>query len=142
MLAAMDDWHRKLVGELVKDSPTASPDGGAALEIAFGQARSALAYALELARAHRIPATGYVAGDSIWMQLADRRARFTLNRREGTVLVQLHDEDETRAGANADLGKMARDAIDAMVAAWKALPASERHPSAPPRETDDEPTKG
>jgi len=62
----MDDWHRKLVKELGKETVAGFvPDSAAALEIAFGKARSALAYALELARAHRIPATGNVAASTI-----------------------------------------------------------------------------
>jgi hypothetical protein len=143
MLLGMDDWHHRLVGELVKDSPAGmAPDAATALEVAFGHARSALTYALELARAHRIPATGYVAGDSIWMQLADQRIRFTLNRREGHVLVLRPGEDEAAVARDADLGKLARDAIDGLVAAWRALPADARRPSGPPREEDDEPTKG
>src|SRR6516164_4738736 len=94
----MDDWHRRLARELVAETPAGSvPDTAAALEIAFGEARSAVTYALELARAHRIPASGNVAGDDIWLQLGDARVRFTLNRREGHVAVSRPDRDEVRA---------------------------------------------
>jgi hypothetical protein len=140
----MDDWHRNLVKELVKETPAGYlPDSAASLEIGFGQARSALTYALELARAHRIAATGSVTGDEVWMQLGEGRVRFTLNRREGCVVVVRpgHDELQVRPGG-PDLGAMAREAIDALVAAWRSGPARLRTPSAPPPEFEDEPTKG
>ena len=110
MLARMDDWHRKLAKELVQGTPTGTlPDAAvaaaAALEIAFGHARSALTYVLELARAHRIPATGCVTGDDLWLQLGEGRVRFTLNRREGHVAVLRPGHDEARFGlGDADLG--------------------------------------
>jgi hypothetical protein len=130
-------------------------DGPTWLEIGLGRARSAVAYVLELARAHRIPATGSVAGDDVWMQLADARVRFTLNRREGHVVIkhsrrsELHvswDDGKRalvdRAGATADLGAIARDAIDALVAEWRASANRER-PSRPAfADLDDVPTKG
>jgi hypothetical protein len=142
----MDDWHRKLVQELVGGTPAGFvPDAAAALEIAFGKARSAVTYTLELARAHRIPAAGNVTGDDIWLQLASGRVRFTLNRREAYVVVQRQGQDELRVRADAgapDLGAIAREAIDALVTSWRQLPASDRRPSAPPPEFEDEPTKG
>ncbi len=143
----MDDWHRKLARELVSETAAGFvPDAAAALEIAFGQARSAITYALELARAHHIPAAGNVAGDGIWLQLGDGRVRFVLNRREGNVTLLRPGQDETRIplaeAAKADLGKMAREAIDALVAAWRALPAEAKRPSAPPPDFEEEPTKG
>jgi hypothetical protein len=142
----MDDWHHKLVKELVQETPAGFVPGAAAsLEIAFGKARSALTYVLELARAHRIPATGSVTGDDVWFQLGEGRVRFTLNRREGHVVVVRPGHDEARVPGNVgdgqDLGAMARDAIDALVAAWRAGPAEARRPSAPPPEFEDEPTK-
>jgi hypothetical protein len=142
----MDDWHRKLVQELVGGTPAGFvPDAAAALEIAFGKARSEVTYVLEVARAHRIPATGNVVGDDVWLQLGDGRVRFTLNRREGHVVVARPGHDEGRVRADipqVDLGVLAREAIDALVASWRQLPASDRRPSAPPPEFDDEPTKG
>lgn len=139
----MDDWHRKLVTDLTQETAAGFvPDAAAALEIAFGQARTALTYTLELARAHRIPAAGNVAGDSIWLQLGEGRIRFTMNRRAGDVIVLRPGQDETKVtAAGEDLGAMARSAIDALVAAFKALPASSKRPSAPPSDFDEEPTK-
>ncbi len=144
----MDDWHRRLVKDLVSETPAGFvPDAAASLEIAFGQARSAVTYALELARAHRIPVTGSVAGDDVWMQLGEGRIRFTLNRREGHVTVARPGQDEVRVRTDAaatgaqDLGAMAREAIDALVAVWRGKPVAERRPSAPPPDFDDEPTK-
>jgi hypothetical protein len=144
---SMDDWHRRLVKELTQETVAGFlPDSAAGLEIAFGQARSALAYALELARAHRIPAAGNVAGDSIWLQLGDGRIRFTLNRRAGEVVVIRPGQDEAHFAPGAadtpQLGALARDAIDTLVAAWRALPAAAKLPSAPPSDFEDEPTKG
>jgi hypothetical protein len=143
----MEDWHRKLARELVSETPAGFVPGEAAsVEIAFGEARSAITYALELARAHRIPAAGNVAGDGIWLQLGDGRVRFVLNRREGNVTVVRPGHDESRItlaeALKADLGKMAREAIDALVAAWRALPVEAKRPSAPPPDFEDEPTKG
>jgi hypothetical protein len=140
----MDDWHRKLAGELAQETPQGFvPEPAAALEIAFGQARSAITYALELARAHRLPVAGNVSGDSVWIQLGDGRVRFTLNRRAGEVSITRPGADETfvKAGGE-DLGGVARTAIDGLVAAWRALPAGVKRPSAPPSDFDDEPTRG
>jgi hypothetical protein len=144
MLGRMDDWHRKLVKELVKETPAGVlPDSAASLEIGFGQARSALTYMLELARAHRIPATGSVTGDDLWIQLGEGRLRFTLNRREGIVVVVRPGQADVQVRpGGADLGATAREAIDALVAAWRAGPPQHRTPSAPPPEFEDEPTKG
>src|SRR5579871_3679814 len=143
----MDDWHQKLVRDLVAETPAGFvPDAAAALEVAFGQARSAIAYALELARAHRIPAAGNIGGDDVWLRLGDGRVRFVLNRREGQVLVTRPGQDEARFAAGAidaaQLGALAQGAIDALVAGWRALPAHEKKTSAPPAEFEDEPTKG
>jgi len=141
----MDEWHRKLVKDLTQETAAGfAPDAAVSLEIAFGQARSALTYALELARAHRIPVAGNVTGDSIWLQLGDGRVRFTMNRRAGEVGVLRPGQDETTVkagGEGEDLGAMARSAIDGMVAAFKALPAASKRPSMPPADFEDEPTK-
>ena len=143
----MEDWHRKLARELVSETAAGFvPDAAASLEIAFGQARSAITYALELARAHHIPAAGNVAGDGIWLQLGEGRVRFVLNRRDGYVTVVSPGRDEARLplaeAAKADLGKMAREAIDALVAAWRALPIEAKRQSTPPPDFEEEPTKG
>jgi hypothetical protein len=143
MLVGMDEWHRKLVKDLTQETAAGfAPDAAASLEIAFGHARSALTYALELARAHRIPVAGNVTGDSIWLQLGDGRIRFTMNRRAGEVVVLRPGQDETTVKAGGeDLGVMARTAIDALVTAFKALPQSSKRPSMPPADFEEEPTK-
>ena len=72
--------------------------------------------------------------------------RFLLNRRDGNVTVLRPGNDETRIvladAAKADLGKMAREAIDALVAAWRALPIESKRQSVPPPDFEEEPTKG
>jgi hypothetical protein len=141
-------WHQRLVRELVAETPAGRvPDAAAALEVAFGEARSAVAYALEVARAHRIAATGNVNGDDVWLALGEGRVRFTLNRREGHVVVSRPYAAEvarvpSEGMSEAQLGAVAREAIDELIARWRALPASARPPSAPPADFEDEPTKG
>jgi hypothetical protein len=140
----MDDWHHRLVKELVQETPAGfKPDAAASLEIAFGQARSAITYVLELCRAHRIPAVGNVSGDDVWFELGGQRVRFTLNRREGHVVAGKPGEDARPVGAAeaGGLGALAREAIDGIVAAWRARPAHEKRPSAPPPDFEEEPTK-
>lgn len=156
----MDDWHRKLVGELA-GGHGGGLDSAVELEIALGQARAAVAYALELARAHRVVTAGHAMGDDVWLQLGDGRVRFTLNRRAGHLVfarvgaaaatpheLRLRWDGSRRAivdddGEAVDVGATAREAIDALVAAWRALPPRDRPPSAPPPDYDDEqPTKG
>jgi hypothetical protein len=156
-MAETNAWHQNLVRELVAETPAGRvPDAAAALEVAFGEARSAVAYALEVARAHRIAVAGSVNGDDVWLALGEGRVRFTLNRRDGHVIVNRPDVAEVRvpsdgdvggaAGADgksvAQLGAMAREAIDALIARWRALPPHAKRPSAPPADFEDEPTKG
>jgi hypothetical protein len=176
----MDDWHRRLASDIVAETPAGKlGDGEATLEIAFGDARSALTYALELARAHRLPAAGSVVGDHMWMRLGDGKLRLTLNRRAATIEADVSIGPEPAAkdgktgkdaaashaspasrvtvvrwsdgqralcddqGAQADLGVVARAAIDALVAEWKAKPAGEKRlSSAPPPDLEDTPTRG
>ena len=157
----IDQWHRKLALDLGAAAPSATAlDGAALLEIAFGRARSVIAYALELALAHRLPATGSVAGDDVWLRLGDARARFTMNRREGLVLVSRWQVDDVRArwdearhaiveiradGASdaiVDLEAMAQSSIDRIVAEWRARPPAARTLSVKPPNFEDEPTKG
>jgi hypothetical protein len=158
MHVILDDWYQKLARDLVRRTPTASRDQhSTALEVAFGRARAATAYVLELARAHRMPATGGVVGDDIWVQLGDDRARFTLNRRAGHVAVRTgHDErcllwDDARCvlvdtrGTPSDLEQIARTTLEAMVDEWLESPSAERLSTIPPQpehEREDEPTKG
>jgi hypothetical protein len=152
---AADEWHEKLAREVAAAaSPHETiPVDAAALEIEFGRARSAVTYALELARAHRVPVAGNVAGDDVWMKIGDARARFLLNRRENYVAIAITPQDEVRAqwdaerralvdanGKVVDLGAAAREAIDGLVAEWRKMPSRPRVPVAPYRE--DEPTKG
>jgi hypothetical protein len=159
----MDDWHewhRKLALELGAETPAGAVlDGAAHLEIAFGKARSVVTYALELALAHRVPATGCVTGDDIWLRLGEGRARFTLNRREGFVAVSESKTGDARvrwddarslmvqigaadAGDVVDLDALARGAVDSIVADWRASVGTTGRLSAPPPDFDDEPTKG
>ena len=156
----MTDWHRKLALDLGTTTPKASLEGPTVLEIAFGRARSIFAYALELAVAHRLPATGSVAGDGVWFRLGDARARFTMNRREGHVVVSRGQGEELRAGWDAsrgaivelgadgatgpmvDLEAMAQSAVDGIVAEWRARPPSTKLLSTRARNREDEPTKG
>jgi hypothetical protein len=166
-----DQWHRKLALDLGTagtpapapertDDPAAGLDGTTLLEIAFGRARSVFAYALELALAHRLPATGSVAGDDVWLRLGNARARFTMNRREGLVVVSSSQAGEVRARwddarraivdldaegapkATVDLEAMARSAVDGIVAEWRAHPSAAMRLSVHPRDHEDEPTKG
>lgn len=146
-MAETNAWHQNLVRELVAETPAGRvPDAAASLEVAFGEARSAVAYALEVARAHRIAATGSVNGDDVWLALGEGRVRFTLNRRDGHVVVSRPDTADVRVPSEgkseAQLGAMAREAIDALIARWRALPPHAKRPSAPPAEFEDEPTKG
>jgi hypothetical protein len=158
----MDDWHSKLARDLMAETPagTKLADSAASMEVAFGRARSAITYALELARAHRLPATGRVVGDDVWLQFGDGQVRVTLNRRDGHIVLDAHvpgpskpRHDETRVhwkggalvdegGAAVDPGDITRAMIDVLVTDWRSRPASERKlSSAPPPDLDDEPTK-
>jgi hypothetical protein len=153
-MAESDDWHARLARELAMTGTAHAvlPAEAAALEIEFGRARSAVTFALELARAHRVPVSGNVSGDEIWIKLGDGRIRFLLNRREGYVAWVISQEDEARArwdgdkhalvdagGAPVDLGRIARESIDGLVAAWRKAPT--RSPPPPPYR-EEEPTKG
>jgi len=158
MIALMDDWHRKLAGHFVAHAPTTALDEQAtALEAAFGRARGATAYVLELARAHRIPAAGGIVGDDIWIELGDDRARFTLNRRAAYIAIRTdHEErrlkwDDARAaivdtlGTPSDVERIAQAAIETVVERWRASPAAAtfwRVPPQPEAEREEETTKG
>jgi hypothetical protein len=157
----MDDWQRKLARDIVAETPAGKlADGEATLEVGFGDARASLTYVLELARAHRLPVTGSITGDHLWLRLGDARLGITLNRRAGSVELEISVpprpaqatvvrwSDEARAardeaGKAADLGALARGAVDAIVAAWRAGPAAgKRLSSAPPADLEDTPTRG
>jgi hypothetical protein len=153
----MDDWHRKLAERLIAHTRVGGQtETESALEVAFGQARAAIAYVLEFARAHRVAVTGNVGGDDVWVQLgAGPRARFLLNRREAQLAVWLPGDDGRvlrwdaaqkalvdPSGSRVDLSAAARAALDALVAEWSSHPAFDPAARADGREFEDEPTKG
>ncbi len=145
-----ESWHRAVARALAVPTLT---DEAAEFEIAFGRAREALAYVLELARAHRLPVSGNLAGDDVWVAFGQARVRFTLNRREGHVVVRgIHREERltwnksVRALVDVknrthDLPAIARVAIDELVVQWQTA-NSPRLPITSLREFEDEPTKG
>jgi len=131
----MDEWRQKLLGELVPEAPTMQRSAATELEIAFGYARSELTYVLELGRAHKLPATGAVYGDDVWLTLGSAKLRFVYDRKNGAITASIPGRDEQRitydAGAHAldgpsagpfDMRAFVREAIDATVAAYKAAP--------------------
>jgi hypothetical protein len=153
----MDDWHRKLAERVIAHTTARrQSEAESGLEAALGRARAAVAYLLEIARAHRVAVAGNLAGDDVWVQLgAGPRARFTLNRREGHLTVRLPGDDEhalrwdparkalvDASGSLVDLEAAARGALDALVAEWAAHPALERGSRGDGGEFEDEPTKG
>src|SRR5262249_38207144 len=86
----MDDWYARLARDLISETPARhTVDSAASIEIAFGHARAAVAYALELGRAHRLPAPGVIAGDSVWWRFGEGRGGVVLNRREGYVVLDV-----------------------------------------------------
>lgn len=148
-----DDWHVRLHHDLASDSRSVASDEGTALEIAFGQARTAVTYAIELARAHRIPVQGASSGDDVWFQLGDWRTRIMLNRRERRLIARQPGREEAHVrwdcdrgtamseNGPVDVGTLAREGIDAVVAAWRAQ-AGSHHAEAPAsRNTEDELTR-
>jgi hypothetical protein len=159
----MDDWHNRLARDIVAETPAGRlEDGDATLEVAFGDARAAVTYALELARAHRLPALGNVAGDHLWLRLGDGSVRVTLNRRASVVeadvaraptegaagrVTTVRWKEDARGlcdeqGSAMDLGAMARAAIADLVSDWKARrPEQKKLSSAPPPDLDDTPTR-
>ena len=152
----MDDWHRRVAGQLVAHTRGRSQtDGESTLEVAFGRVRAAVAYVLEYARAHRVAVAGNVAGDDVWVQIGTgARARYTLNRKDGVVVVRLAGQDgrvvrwDTALGTLADgtgagdLEAIARAALDDLLTDWAAHPTTEEPRAATGRDYDDEPTKG
>jgi hypothetical protein len=153
----MDDWHRKLAERVIAQTPARSQsEAESGLEAALGRARSAVAYLLEIARAHRVAVTGNLAGDDVWVQLgAGPQARFTLNRRDGHLTVRGPGSDDRAlrwdpackslvdaSGSLVDLEAVARGALDVLVAEWAAHPALDGASRSGGREFEDEPTKG
>jgi len=129
----MDDWRRNLFGQLVPEArrPTTDHSAATALEIAFGVARSEIAYVLEVARAHKQPVGGSVVGDDIWLALGGARLRFIYDRKNAVIIATVPGRDDVKiafdgslqiAGKPVDAKELVRDAIDATVAVWKGAP--------------------
>jgi hypothetical protein len=163
----MDDWRTKLAKELIAETPAReAPEAAVAMEVSFGEARSAINYALGIAHAHRFRVTGRVDGDDVWIRLGDGQVRVTLNRRRAEITLDVHrlpqgpqgvprheekrlhwrDGSLTDGTSRVDLGELTRASIDVLVQDWRSQPASaKRLSSAPPRvpdvEVEDEPTK-
>ena len=145
-----ESWHRAVARALAV--PTLAEDL-AEFEIAFGRIREVVTYVLELARAHRLPASGNVIGDDVWILFGKARARFTLNRREGVLIVRTTTLEQRFAWSKelrgvvdatrhpCDVKALARSAMDELIAQWQA-DRSPRLPASSAREYEDEPTKG
>lgn len=145
-----ESWHRAVARAL---AVPALAEDLAEFEIAFGRVREVVSYVLELARAHRLPASGNVIGDDVWIRFGQARARFTLNRREGVLVVQTPQLEQRLAwskelhgvvdGARrpCDAKAIARSAMDELILAWQT-DRSPRLPAPSAREYEDEPTKG
>jgi hypothetical protein len=153
----MDDWHRRVAGQLVARTRARSQaEGDAELEIALGQARAAVAYVLEFARAHRVSVAGNLNGDDVWLQFGNgARVRCTLNRRDGHLVLRVPDQEgrllrygEQRKalvdgnGERFDVASAIRSALEGLVAEWSAHPSFDESARASVREFEDEPTKG
>ena len=144
-----ESWHRAVARAL---AVPALAEDLAAFEIEFGRIREVVAYVLELARAHRLPASGNLMGDDVWILLGQARARFTLNRREGVLHVRTTRLDhrftwsaELRCVLDSsrracDVKALAKGAMNELIAQWQT-DKSPRLPAAG-REYEDEPTKG
>ena len=145
-----ESWHRAVARALAV--PTLAEEL-AEFEIAFGRIREVVTYVLELARAHRLPASGNVIGDDVWILFGQERARFTLNRREEVLIVrttkleqrfpwskELHSVVDS-SGRPCDVKALARSAMGELIAQWQA-DRSPRLAASSSREYEDEPTKG
>ena len=145
-----ESWHRAVARAL---AVPALAEDLAEFEIAFGRIREVVSYVLELARAHRLPASGNLVGDDVWILVGQARARFTLNRREGMLLVRTTKFELRLAWSKelhclvdpsrrpCDVKALARSAMDELIAQWQA-DRSPRLPVSAGREYEDEPTKG
>jgi hypothetical protein len=153
----MDEWYRTVAAQLVARTRAHRPsEGDSALEVAFGRVRALVAYVLEFGRAHRVSIAGSVAGDDVWLQLGTGpRARWTLNRRDGRIVLRVPGEeghavrwDDGRramvdvAGAVVDIVPVARKVLEELVARWATDPSFDEPAAQPAREYEDEPTKG
>lgn len=145
-----ESWHRAVARAL---AVPALAEDTAEFEIAFGRVREVVAYVLELARAHRLPASGNLVGDDVWILFGQARVRVTLNRRESALLVRtsrleqrLGWSSELRcvidaSGRPCDVKALARSVMDDLIAQWQTE-KSPRLPASSAREYEDEPTKG
>jgi hypothetical protein len=152
----MLDWHRRVAADLTARTPSGGPDeGDVALEVALGQAREAIAFVLELARAHRIAAAGNLIGDDVWVHLGAARARFTLSRRDARITFRQSPGEGTiirweaaqsalvdARGQRVEALSVARRAMDSLLTEWSTNPVLETTSSPRHKELDDEPTKG
>lgn len=136
----MDAWRKGLVSQLVGDAHVANatsfePTADAQLEIAFGRARTELAYLLGLAGPNRLPFTGILHGDEIWVHLGSAaELRFRVDRAHATIVATLGGKEiplrwdtskkslVEASGETVDMEAFVRAAIDQAVAAFKAQP--------------------
>jgi hypothetical protein len=138
----VDEWRKNLVSNIVEGSgiPAAGADPRALshateLEIALGMARSEIAYALELGRAHRLPFTGSVGGDDVWLSMGTAKVRFAYDRKNGSIAVEAPSTDRATLTFDDlhqdsfDMRALVRKSIDAAVAAWKAEKLAAEKPS-------------
>jgi hypothetical protein len=134
----MDEWRRNLFSQIVPEAQrpagprpdvTTQHSAATALEIAFGAARSEIAYVLEVARAHKQLVGGAVNGDDIWLALGGARLRFIYDRKNAVIIATVPGQDDVKitfdgslqvAGKAFDAKEFVRGAIDATVAVWKA----------------------
>src|SRR5262245_32020934 len=140
----MDAWRKGLVSQLLGDGHPAAatsfePTAQAQLDIAFGRARTELTYLLELGRANKLPFTGSLTGDEIWVRLGDRATlTFRIERANASILANVPGRGDVLVrwdpakkaaveanGASVDFEAFVRAAIDATVAMFKS-PATER----------------
>lgn len=117
----MDEWRSRLAADLL-DAP-ASPGGAlahaTAMEIAFGKARSELTYVLALGRAHRVPITGDVAGDAIWIRLGEEHLAFTFDRASSVISMEATGRANASITRPDAIDEAVREAVDTAVRAWK-----------------------
>ena len=133
-----DEWRAKLADQLlgtttaIGDRATFVPDAAASMEIAFGKARSELAYVLELGRSNSVPVVGSILGDDVWIRLGAAELRFVFDRGAKVVratvngrVTTLNWDARQRAIATSD-GKLVdmdffvRESIDATVKTFRA----------------------
>ena len=130
----MTDWRSRLTEQLL-GPPGSSPtrtDPAALLEIVVGNARSELAYVLELGKTHGLPITGSITTDDMWIRVGATTLRFNYSRRAGVIVASIVGREDqqlrydaaklavvTPTGEPLDAPTYVREAIDATVNAWK-----------------------